>query len=115
MDKTVPRRAGERLPPPALEPGAALDPGIAEVVRILRDGGIETFQSCQGGSGHSFPEPTAQFHGGRGEGYRAVAIALAYGLPVRAVRRVWSVDDGELTGPVWEMVFREMIFRDLAD
>ncbi len=24
----------------------------------LRSGGIETFESCQGGPGHSFPDPT---------------------------------------------------------
>lgn len=30
--------------------------------------GIETFESCQGGSGHSFPEPTVRFEGGLAEG-----------------------------------------------
>lgn len=83
-----------------------LDEGIAEAVHILRGAGIETYESCEGGAGHVFPEPTVRFHGGPGEGFRAYGIAVSYGLPVRSVRRLWTVDDGELTGPVWEMVFR---------
>lgn len=38
-----------------------LDPGIAEAVKILNRFGIETFESCQGGKGHSYPEPTFAF------------------------------------------------------
>lgn len=45
-----------------------LDSGIRPYVKILDDNGIETFESCQGGDGHCFPEPTIRFHGVRGEG-----------------------------------------------
>lgn len=83
-----------------------LDAGIAYAVHVLRDGGIETYESCEGGSGHVFPEPTVRFHGGPGEGFRAYGVAVMYGLPVRSLNRIWTVDDGELTGPVWEMIFR---------
>ena len=52
-----------------------LDPGIAAYVDALRDAGVETFESCEGGSGHAYPEPTVRFGGGPGEGFRALAVA----------------------------------------
>ena len=84
-----------------------LDEGIAQYVDILRGAGVETFESCEGGAGHVFPEPTVRFHGSRAEGLRAISVAIERGLPVYGLRRLWTVDDGELTGPVWELVFRE--------
>ena len=36
-----------------------LDKGIEPYVLALRSGGIETFESCEGGDGHVFPETTA--------------------------------------------------------
>lgn len=82
-----------------------LDPGIAPIVAVLIAGGVETFESCQGGNGHSYPEPTVRFHGHHYEGFRALALAQAHGLKVAHLRRVWDVIDGEPTGPRWEMVF----------
>jgi hypothetical protein len=82
-----------------------LDTGIAEFVSILRAAGIETFESCEGGPGHCFPEPTVRFHGHRSEGFRALAVAQQHGLPVAYLRRYWSIDDGEPCGPRWELVF----------
>jgi hypothetical protein len=84
-----------------------MDEGIAPFVHALRSAGIETSESCEGGNGHVFPEPTIRFCGGVGEGFRALAEALRQRLPVYALRRMWTVDDGELTGPFWEIVFRE--------
>jgi len=84
----------------------AVDPGIRHYVLILRSQGIETFESCEGGEGHSYPEPTIRFHGNNGEGFKALSIAMSFGLPVLALRRTWDVIDGELTGPWWEMTFR---------
>lgn len=85
--------------------GKGLDPGIRHYVLILRSQGVETCQSCEGGTGHSYPEPTIEFWGGRGEGPRAVAVAMTYGLPIAELRRVWSVLDGELVGPLWAITF----------
>lgn len=90
----------------SLELDMPLDKGIAPFVDILLREGVETYESCQGGPGHVFPEPTIRFHGGYAEGFRVYAIATTYGLPVYAIRRLWTVDDGELTGPTWEIVFR---------
>lgn len=70
----------------------SLDPGIREAVRRLRDAQVETFESCEGGPGHTF---------------RAFAAVFGkYGLRVKDLRRVWRVEDSELTGPRWELVFR---------
>ncbi len=83
-----------------------LDPGIEHAVRTLLAGGIETFESCQGGAGHAYAEPTVRFSGGIAEGYRAYTVAHNHGLRVQDLRRVWPVIDGELTGPYWELTFR---------
>ena len=84
---------------------ASMDAGIAQYVDVLDAAGIETFESCQGGDGHCYPEPTIRFAGQRGEGFRALAAALDHGLPVRAVRRYWAVIEGEPSGPDWEITF----------
>ena len=88
-----------------LELDMPLDRGIARYVNVLREEGVETFESCQGGTGHCFPEPTVRFFGAQSEGYKAVAIAMSHGLPVSSIRRYYDVVDGVLDGPRWEMVF----------
>lgn len=88
-----------------------LDRGIAKAVERLQSCGIETFESCEGGKGHAYPEPTIRFHGTPEAGWRAVAVCLAYGLPIMALRRVWDVLDGnEPVGPHWEITFRCRVY-----
>lgn len=87
-------------------PYDALDEGIRDAVKILADAGVETFESCQGGEGHAYPEPTIRFHGQRDAGWKALAVAQAVRLGVLELRRVWPINDGEPTGPWWEMTFR---------
>ena len=82
-----------------------LDPGIVQAVIALRAAGVETFESCQGGDGHAYTEPTVRFHGQQSEGFKALAAAMAAGLNVAGLRRVWPVLDGEPTGPWWELTF----------
>ena len=65
------------------------DPGIYEAVEILQGAGVETYESCQGGVGHSYSEPTVAFHGERYEGFRALSVAMQARLPVTELRRVW--------------------------
>ena len=62
---------------------ASLDPGIAPYVGWLDAKGIETFESCEGGQGHAFREPTVRFHGDNSEGFRALAAAIHRELPER--------------------------------
>lgn len=88
-----------------------LDHWISYAVKVLRDAGIETYESCQGGPGHAGAEPFVRFHGERGEGFRAFAAARAYGLPVLDIRRFWAVNDGEPCGPHWELTFRPVELR----
>lgn len=82
-----------------------LDPEITYAVWVLRAAGIETYESCSGTEGHSFTEPTIRFNGGYEEGLRAVSVAMKHRLPVFSLRRFWTVQDGELTGPDWELTF----------
>jgi hypothetical protein len=82
-----------------------LDEGIREIVVTLIANGIETLESCEGGRGHSFPEPTVRFEGGSSEGLRALAITIEQGLPVCRLRRTWGIIDGSVHGPWWEMTF----------
>jgi hypothetical protein len=90
----------------ALPHDGALDPGIAAYVDALRSAGIETFESCSGGEGHAFSEPTVRFYGERGEGFRALAVAVQHELPVRELRRYWQINcAGEPEGPHWELTF----------
>jgi hypothetical protein len=98
----VPHRAPKRLSRGFFE---SLDSGIAEAVAILDWHGIETCQSCQGGLGHSYPEPTVDFIGDAGAGMRALGIATMYALPVVELRQKWRVEHGRPVEMVWQLVF----------
>jgi hypothetical protein len=90
----------------------AMDPGIVFYVRALRDAGVETFEACQGGlrddgSDHAYPEPTVRFAGDAGAGMRALGVCTALGFPTMALRRVWTVSEGQIEMACWELVFRK--------
>jgi len=60
----------------------------------LNSGGVETFESCQGGAGHAMPDPTIKFHRSAWAGYAEFAVAMEHDLPVLHVRRATvSVED----------------------
>ncbi len=84
-----------------------LDKGIERFVLILRENGIETYESCEGGKGHAYLEPSIRFEGDRSEGFKALAIAMQHAFPVNCLRRLWYMQDEEPVGPVWEMTFYE--------
>ena len=67
--------------PDVLDYGA-IDPMIRPLVRLLRDNGIETTESCQGGEGHGGGWPWVTF-----EGDRVWAMALA-----GQAARVWMME-----------------------
>ena len=89
-----------------------LDKGIERVVRMLRYHGVETVQSCEGGEGHAFIEPTVRFIGEKGEGFRVLGIALSMGFPVKCVRKVWDVENGEPTEICWELILTKKLRSD---
>lgn len=74
--------------------GLTLDKGIARAVEVLREHGIETYQSCEGGEGHAYPEPTIEFYGRDGAGWQALSVCLTYGFPVSELRRTRPMLDG---------------------
>jgi hypothetical protein len=79
-------------------------------VRILQAAGVETFESCEGGPGHAYSEPTIRFDGAGGDGRKALGVCFNNGLPVFCLRRVWYVKNRNIpAGPDWEIVFRERI------
>src|ERR1700734_2871104 len=82
-----------------------IDQNIVNEVNILWNNGINITESCQGGQGHPYPEPTIRFSGGINEGLKAVSIAIEFGLKIINLKRVWSIIDGEIVGPEWEIVF----------
>lgn len=82
-----------------------IDAGVREYVRLLRAQSVETYESCEGGAGHAFSETTIAFHGSVSEGFRALSVAMLHQLPVRELRRVWRMEDGEPVGPSWHLVF----------
>jgi hypothetical protein len=82
-----------------------LDSGISHAVIVLNQAGIETYESCEGGSGHAYPKPTVRFHGERSEGLRALSVALQNSLPVSGLKRVWCIIDGEPIGPTCVLTF----------
>ena len=86
-------------------PIEGLDPKISQIVKVLRENGIETCQSCQGGPGHSSHKPYVDFRGYAADGPLAVGIAMMCGMPVASLSRKWSVIYNELTGPIWRMTF----------
>src|SRR5213596_2261388 len=84
---------------------ADVDPGIRAAVRVLREAGVETFESCEGGEGHAYTEPTVRFSGGKGAGWHALSVLIALDFPIGDLRRTWPYIYGELTGPYWEVTF----------
>jgi hypothetical protein len=103
---TLRRRGGVRSQESTIVSGNLnLDPGIRDIVERLQALGVETYESCQGGQGHPFPEPTVRFHGDHMEGFRVLALAIQHGLKVGTLRRHYQIISGEPHGPEWEMTF----------
>lgn len=97
-----------------------LDPLIAPVVQILNEHGFKTFESCQGGEGHCYPEPTVRFFGAEFDLIRAYEICRHYGFNAHEVKRVYrktdeyeSDSEGHTTisiGEVWDEPVNEITF-----
>jgi hypothetical protein len=74
---------------------AELDPGIAMAVRTLREAGVETIWSCEGGDGHAYAEPTIVFRGDVTEVHRVVSLAREARLGPYSVTRSWYLENEE--------------------
>src|SRR6266511_4707925 len=93
---------GRTIRPRSYPSAVDLDAGVAPYVQALQAAGIETFESCEGGPGHAVKDPTVWFNGERSEGFRALAVCIEHRLPAYELRRTWTIQDGEPTGPIWE-------------
>lgn len=92
-----------------------IDPLILPAVEILNKNGFDTFESCQSGEGHCFPEPTVRFWGSEFDLIRAYEICECYGLAVLAAKRVFRKtdfykDNISLAGFIWDKPFNEITF-----
>jgi len=93
-----------------ISPDNPVDLGIVRAVKTLLDAGIECFESCEGGEGHSAKEPVVRFSGKPEAGWRALAVCLTYEFPVAYLQRYWMVlDSHEPQGPWWQLVFRQKL------
>ena len=101
-------------PWPGLRDPSFLDPGIRSAVVLLNEAGIETFESCEGGVGHAYAEPTVRFEGDEQRGMRALALCEAAELPARRLSLTWSVREMEHSRAAGQPVprpFCEITFR----
>lgn len=96
-----------------------IDPLILPVVQMLNKYGFKTFESCQGGDGHAFFEPTVRFEGTEFDLIRAYEICVLHNFPVYEAKRVFrkssiykennSIDTLPI-GDVWDSPFNEITF-----
>jgi hypothetical protein len=91
----------------------SLDPGIRFAVRVLHVAGFETCQSCQGGKGHAYSEPTIEMRALADDavGFGAIAALQQYGLPVADVSIVWPLRNGLPYEKLWRITF----FKTMED
>lgn len=95
----------------------SLDPIIKDAVILLNKYGYKTFESCQGGDGHCYPEPTVRFFGDEFDLIRAYELCSIHGLNVFNAKRVYrktdvysEVTDGISIGDNWDKPFNELTF-----
>jgi hypothetical protein len=96
----------------------ALDAGIRFPVRVLHAHGFDTCQSCQGGKGHSYFEPTIDMAaGGKSdvEGIAALGPLVQYGLPVSTVGLIWNIDEGLPYEKLWRITFSHHMLDRVND
>jgi len=96
-----------------------IDAGILPAVEILNEQGFETFESCQGGEGHCYEDPTVRFFGSEFDLIRAYETCRAFGLNVFEAKRVFRkadvyVDNNtpavKSVGETWDKPFNELVF-----
>lgn len=94
-----------------------VDPLIVPAVEILHKHGFHTIESCQGGDGHAYHEPTVIFDGTEFDLIKAYELCNLYGLNVYSVKRVYGkepvledVTDGREIGENWVSPVNEITF-----
>lgn len=90
--------------------GEPLDVGIIRIVRILKEEGIETQQSCEGGEGHSYDWPSVDVSG---QPWRALDLCNTYGLPVHQISELHRIEQGNPVEHFWRLEFSPHKLKDL--
>lgn len=85
-------------PPTEDEIIADLDPGIRAAVVLLREHGVDTAESCQGGTGHAYPHAVIHFGGDDHAGLHAVWLLENAGYHVSELVRIWDLNAGTFAG-----------------
>lgn len=97
-------------------PKEEIDPLILPAVEILNKYGFKTFESCQGGDGHCFPQPIVRFEGNEFDLIRAYEICQWYNLYPSEARRVFRKNLAEKdeknpdAAALWDKPFNEIVF-----
>lgn len=96
-----------------------VDELIEPAVQVLNEHGFKTFESCQGGEGHAFFEPTVRFEGSEFDLIRAFEICVLHGLFPCEVRRCYRKVEQYINdntpqctgiGRAWDKPFNEITF-----
>lgn len=92
-----------------------IDTGILPALKILRAFGFDTFESCEGGKGHAFPDPTIKFWGDEFDCIRAYELCEQFGLNVFRARRIFFKEvlysqDNTISCPTWVTPYNEIVF-----
>ena len=84
-----------------------LDAGVRFAVKVLHAKGFETCQSCQGGDGHSYDQPTVDLNAAADDawGFAAMATLQDYGLQVRELSLLWNIRNGLPYEKLWRITF----------
>lgn len=103
-----------------------LDPGIVRVVRLLKEAGIETCQSCEGpegmmprlpfadglGDGHSYRCPTVDV---TYQPWAALDVANTYGIRVDRISEEFRIEQGRPVGHCWRIEFNSKQLAEFRD
>jgi len=84
---------------------AGLDAGIRLAVRVIHAAGIDTCQSCQGGEGHAYDQPSIDLcaSGHDARGFAVLSALTDYGLDVAELQLVWNVKNGLPYEQLWRV------------
>jgi hypothetical protein len=66
-----------------------IDDGILPAVELLNRYGFKTFESCQGGEGHCFQNPTVRFYGNEFDLIKAYELCSLQKMNVFEAKRVF--------------------------
>lgn len=93
-----------------------IDEGIREAVKILSENGFDTFESCEGGEGHSFDLPIVRFNGNIKNCKQAYTLCENAGLNILTCERVfrktpiYASEKEYPSGYRWDTPFNQIVF-----